>query len=241
MRVDRAELLGANPLLDEWVDAVACGRDPEARDALVRRYSFAVPYEGALAAIGRISPCGVIEIGAGTGYWARLLHERGVGVVAVDVAPAPSAHNKWFAETPAWWDVEEGDESAVDDHGSRTLLLVWPTRNETWPADAVVRFAAAAGERLVCVGEEPGGRTGDDQFHSLVGDLDRCWSCAYGVTTTACVCGTTPLFERVETIEIPRWRGFRDELRIYRRILDRRPLSARPERGSRWRMGHRRS
>lgn len=236
--VGRAEP-GVNPLFDGWADAVARGRDPEERDALVHRYSFAVPDEAALEAIRRCSPSGVIEIGAGTGYWARLLLDRGVDVVAVEVAPAPSARNKWFAKTPAWCDVEEGDESAVDDHGTRTLLLVWPTRNETWPADAVVRFAAAGGEQLVCVGEGPGGRTGDDQFHSLLGDLDRCWSCAYGVATAVCVCGITPLFGRVDTIEIPSWRGFQDKLRIYQRTLDRRPLSSRPERRSRFRHGRR--
>ena len=237
---DRAEMPGANPLLDAWVDAVANGRDPQARDELVRRYSFAVPDERALDAIRGLSARGLIEVGAGTGYWARLLAERGVDVVAVDVAPAPSSRNTWFAGTAAWWDVEMGDESRVDDHGDRTLLLVWPTRNETWPADAVVRFAAAGGQRFVRVGEGPGGRTGDDQFHSLVGDLDRCWSCAYGVTDTACVCGVTPLFESVETIEIPRWHGFQDDLRIYRRTTERRALSPRPERARRWGKGRRR-
>lgn len=237
---DRTKRSDANPLLDAWAEAIASGCDPQARDGLVRRYSFAVPDESALEAIRRLSPRGVVELGAGTGYWARLLADRGVDVFAVDVAPAPSPQNTWFAGTPAWWDVEVGDESRVDDHGTRTLLMVWPTRNESWPADATVRFAAAGGQCLVRVGEGPGGRTGDDQFHSLVGDLDRCWSCAYEVTAAACVCGVIPLFECVETMELPRWQGFQDDLRIYRRTFARRALSSRPEKARRWGKGRRR-
>lgn len=80
----------ANPLLDAFEMATAAGGDIDGmRSQLVTRYGFAVPSDEALTAIERCSPRGVVELGAGTGYWAFLLQQRGVDVVAFDVEPAP--------------------------------------------------------------------------------------------------------------------------------------------------------
>src|ERR671925_199912 len=124
------------------------------------------------ATLGWRACFGVVQIGAGTGYWARLLRDRGVDVVAFDIAPPPSPDNPWFAGVTPWYPVRHGDESAVDRFPERTLLLVWPTRAEDWGAAAVERFATAGGERLAFVGEAHGGRTGDERFHALLGELD---------------------------------------------------------------------
>lgn len=216
-----------NPLRQAWREAVGDPAEDDRRDRAIAQFAFAVPDDGALDAIRAASPRGVVEIGAGTGYWARLLHDHGVDVVAYDTAPSPSPANRWFASSPAWFDVKPDDQTAVEDHPERTLLLVWPTRNEDWPADAVRRFAAAGGTTLAYVGEPVGGRTGDDLFHALIGEIDRCATCAYGITTAPCVCATTPLFARVETIELPRWTGYEDALRLYARDHGAQPLSPR--------------
>jgi hypothetical protein len=36
-------------------------------------YAFALPTDEALGAIAAVSPDGVVELGAGPGFWARLL------------------------------------------------------------------------------------------------------------------------------------------------------------------------
>eukprot|EP00271_Cylindrocystis_brebissonii_P019739 TRINITY_DN6186_c0_g1_i1.p1 TRINITY_DN6186_c0_g1~~TRINITY_DN6186_c0_g1_i1.p1 ORF type:complete len:542 (-),score=66.17 TRINITY_DN6186_c0_g1_i1:227-1852(-) len=54
---------------------------------LRRLYSWAVPTEEALAAIAAAAPNGLVEMGAGTGYWAMLLRQRGVAVAAYDRRP----------------------------------------------------------------------------------------------------------------------------------------------------------
>jgi hypothetical protein len=36
-------------------------------------YAFALPTDGALGAIAAVSPDGVVELGAGPGFWARML------------------------------------------------------------------------------------------------------------------------------------------------------------------------
>jgi hypothetical protein len=192
--------------------------------------AFARPTDTALRAIVEASPHGVVEIGAGTGYWARQLHDRGVDVAAFDIAPPPSLDNRWFPGLTPWYPVQVGDESAVDSYPERTLLLVWPTRNEDWGADAVARFAAAGGQRIAFVGEVVGGRTGDDRLHALLGELDRCWSCAYGLGTSPCVCGVRPQWCRSDTVVL----SDRDELHLYRRDESTPPLGP-GRRRSRWR------
>jgi hypothetical protein len=177
-------------------------------------YAFALPTDEALGAIAGVSPGGVVELGAGTGFWARLLADRGVDVAAFDVAPPPSAQNRWFAGVTPWYPVRPGDESVAEGHASRTLLLVWPTRNEDWAAAAVERYTSAGGQCVVFVGEGPGGSTGDDRLHALLGEYERCWSCAYGAHGGACVCGIRPRWLHRQVIELPRGHG--GDLRIYR-------------------------
>ncbi len=208
--------------------------DDNERNRIIAAYGFAVPTSAALDAIKHHAPHGVVEIGAGTGYWARLLHDRSVDVVAFDVEPPPSAKNPWFAGNLPWHPVERGDHTAVAGYGQRTLLLVWPTKNEMWAAEACERFHSAGGTRLAYVGEGPGGRTGDDVFHARLGDLAHCMQCQYDVDTAPCICDIEPLWRRVQTIELPHWRGFNDDLHIYVR---REPL----QRRRRWLRSHSRT
>jgi hypothetical protein len=70
--------VAANPLLDAFEKATATGADiDDTRSQLITRYGFAIPSEEALGAIWRCSPRGVIEVGAGTGYWAYVLQQGG--------------------------------------------------------------------------------------------------------------------------------------------------------------------
>ncbi len=207
-------MTGGNPLLD--LHRAAEG-SPSRRDEALRRFAFAIPDDAALTAVERAAPSGVIELGAGTGYWANQLAQRGVDIIAYDVEPAPSHANCWFADTQPWFPVRRGDEGVVEEQPHRCLLLVWPTRNETWPAAAVERFHAAGGRSMVYVGEPPGGRSGDDVFHRLIGELDRCVHCDYGVLDSPCLCGVPILFRAAERVPIPTWVGFNDELIVLRR------------------------
>jgi hypothetical protein len=210
------DVAGSNPLL------VAFTARPsplaEEMEVLTARFAFAIPTDAALRVIARHSPSGVVEVGAGTGYWASLLLELGVDVVAYDPAPPGSAGNKWFHSSDAWYPVADGDESVVERHADRTLLLVWPTRDEVWAADAVRRFHAAGGQTVAYVGEGVGGRTGDLSFHRLLGEVDQCLACTWGVVDSACVCGIDPLWQRIETVALPHWPGQHDDLHVYRAL-----------------------
>lgn len=202
---------GANPYLEAWSrrrhDAGAPGRDE-----LLARFGFAVPDDAALDVIARHSPNGVVEVGAGLGYWAKLLAERGVDVVAYDTVPPPSPDNQWFAGVDPWYPIAAGDQRVAAEHPDRTLLIVWPTCNEDWGADAALLHALAGGQRLAYVGEPPGGRTGDARLHAALGMVGRCLACAYGVLDVPCTCGVIAPWELLAELPLPSWEDGADRL-----------------------------
>ena len=221
-RASASESVAANPLLDAFNEAIGSGADlDDMRSQLIARYGFAIPSDEALAAISRCSPLGVVEIGAGTGYWAYLLQQVGSMLSPSTSNRRPPAQNRWFASTRPWHPVHHGDYDVAGHHPERTLLIVWPTKNEIWAATAVERYHDAGGACLVYVGEGPGGRTGDDVFHALLGELTTCVQCEYGSTTSPCICSVEARWRRTETIALPHWPGYHDDLHIYTRRADR--------------------
>ena len=158
-----------------------------ARGALAREYAWAVPTHQALTAIAEYSPHGVVEIGAGTGYWAGLLRDMGVDVVAYDAEPYDNTYARGRHS-----EVLCGGPDRVRLHPHRTLLLCWPP---FWNGMANQALRAYLGDTVVYIGEDSGGCTGGRHFHKR---LDRDWDC-------------------VLVVAIPQWEGLHDEMFIYRR------------------------
>ncbi len=213
--------MSANPLLDAFRSAVASlppDQLVERREQLIRRYSFAVPTPEAIDLVAQVADNGVIEIGAGTGYWARALSDEGIDVIAYDIHPPPSSENAWFGGCHPWFAVRRGDEREVASSPDRALLLVWPTRADTWVADAVRLYHAAGGHCVVYVGEPPGGRTGDDALQKLLGNLSTCAACAYGAVSAMCLCSTPTLFEPNRQVPLPNWPDSHDRLSVHHRL-----------------------
>lgn len=69
-----------NKLLAQWRESV--------RTFACRMYAFAVPTAAAIEVLKQHSP--LVEIGAGTGYWASLLQKAGGDIVALDSQPTDS-------------------------------------------------------------------------------------------------------------------------------------------------------
>ena len=209
--------LTGNPLLEVRQRLGPIGRNHPLRQQLVRRYAYGIPTVEALDAVAGSAPAGVVEIGAGTGYWARLLHDRGVDVVAYDRHPPERGSNRFVDMAQPWYPVQRGGAEVVNRHAGRTLLLVWPTWNESWAGDAVARYEEAGGHTVVYVGEGPGGRTGDASLHARLGIHGPCLPCTLGVTDAPCVCGIDQLWQLHHTVDIPRWGGTEDSYGIYHR------------------------
>src|SRR5260370_41002140 len=55
---------------------------------IARHFAWAVPTDEAIAVI-RKHTTGVVEVGAGSGYWTWLLRQSGLGVAAFDLDPPP--------------------------------------------------------------------------------------------------------------------------------------------------------
>jgi hypothetical protein len=126
------------------------------RKDCTRKYSFAIPDEDALKLIAKYSP--ILEMGAGSGYWAYLLQKEGVDVIAYD-------NSSWEWETK-WTSIRHGDPTTLKDmHEDRTLMLCWPNYAEPFAYDCLKNYK---GRYFIYIGEGPGGCTGDDDFHEYL-------------------------------------------------------------------------
>jgi hypothetical protein len=164
----------------------------EYRSKLVLKYSFAIPDATALKIIAKYSP--LVEIGAGGGYWARLLREKGATIHAYDEAPPGSdKKNHWnFAKH---LDVQHGLPSVLAEepynNGKWALFLCWPFMD----AMAWQCLKSFAGDTVIYIGEGQGGCTANDEFFEVL----------------------TRDYEEIESHGIPQWFGIHDYLEVYRK------------------------
>jgi hypothetical protein len=155
---------------------------------MIPRYAFAIPGEEGLACIARYAP--TVEMGAGNGYWARCLRDRGVDVVAYDVMG--DQWRAYFRESHLWTEVVSGGPGRLSEHPDRTLLLCWP---DPWTGMDEASLRAYGGRHVIYVGE-PGNRgPGTDGFRQL---LRTGW-------------------REVERVPVPQWNECDDLLPVYER------------------------
>lgn len=184
-------------------DPIEANRRMYAIDQLRCQYAWAIPTLDAIQAIARYSP--ILEIGAGTGYWASILRAYGVNIVAYDAAPptTPQHNNPYhvgfagdrsrpaFVPGTTFTEVLEGDASVVARYGaSRTLFLCWPPYDDPMAYDCL---RAYQGSSVIYIGEGRGDGTGDDAFHAL---LEQEW-------------------HQTERVELPHWDGTHDKLTVW--------------------------
>lgn len=162
------------------------------RHVAISRYGFAIPDRHALLLIKKHSPGGVVEIGAGSGYWANLLNKCSVSVAAYDSSTGKYRNGfKYGAHFEV--KVAAHDKALADGaHKEKTLLLSWPDYQDSWPAETLNLYK---GDTVAYIGEGNGGCTGDDKFHEI---LEKQW-------------------EEVVDYVIPVWWGVHDRLSIYKR------------------------
>jgi hypothetical protein len=193
---------GEGPILDALKGleeaapfAVAAGLFPcwelfARRPLFVQTYSFAIPSEEALAEIAKHAP--ILEVGAGSGYWAYELAKRGVEVVATDPWPVSQGGNHYMFRKEWTPVLATAGVDAVAVYAEHTLLLVWPCLGNPWAADVLEAYG---GETLIFVGESVGGCTADDRFYQLLEER----------------------FTVSLEMDIPQWFGIHDYLSVYRR------------------------
>lgn len=159
----------------------------EVRHELVKKYAFAIPNDEALEALAALGP--IVEMGAGSGYWAYLLRKRGVDVQAYDKHPGDTNFYKF---TKRWTGVVHGLPGKLKKRADRALFLCWPTYNTDFASKCLQYYT---GNTVAYIGEGPYGCTGDKEFHEA---LERDWN-------------------EVKEVRLPNWDGIHDDLYIYER------------------------
>lgn len=194
-----------NPYLMKWIGQFTTKLDldnPKAaierlrlRGNLIPQYAFAIPDLKALKLIAKYSPDGVLEIGAGSGYWASLLTKLGCDVIAYDSRDRKYNHDY---QTPTrfeslFFDIIEKDgiTAIKTESHKRTLMFVWPDYATDWPFKVLKAYK---GNTVIYVGEQ-GGCTADEDFEK---ELEKHWNL-------------------VDSYSIPQWDGLHDAMFIYRR------------------------
>lgn len=127
------------------------------RKKLVKKYSWAIPDDAAIYTILKHSDS-LVEIGAGNGYWAYLLKQKGGIVHCYDQYPS----------IKTWHPVKYGTELNVLDHLNSTLFLCWAPYNDSTATNTLKLYN---GDKLVVIGES-GGCTADDEFFEI---LEKDW------------------------------------------------------------------
>jgi hypothetical protein len=171
------------------------------RDKIVGKYSWAVPDQNILEKLSKYSP--IVEIAAGTGYWANLLAKAGADIVAYDIAPIGKGENHFhdhkdiitqgrsIAEK-SFFDVRKGDEQAILNHQDRALFLCWPPYDSTLTEDCLKLYK---GNIFIYIGENDGCTS---------------WSNEQDDRST---------WKIKEEIEIPQWEGLHDRCWVYERNI----------------------
>ena len=158
------------------------------REKMTSLYSWAVPDNEAIKILIEMSP--IIEIGAGSGYWAYLVRKKGAEIHAFD--KYLKEKNK-YNHKKTWTKIKYGDENTLLSFDQMyTLFLCWPPYNDPMAFNCLKKYK---GNYLIYIGEEFGGCTGDDDFHK---ELTENW-------------------DLIHSHFIPKWAGIYDALNVYER------------------------
>ena len=166
------------------------GYVPMLRDAFIARFGFAVLTGRAIGELVDLvgEDAQIVEVGAGSGYWAYELQAAGL-----DVRPTDPG-DMWSDLRPNEYGIVErltGVE-AVEDYGPDfTLMMVWPAM-DSWPAETLEAYR---GDRLILCGEDRDGCTGSARLFDI---LESGW-------------------EEVGYVNIPSFPRVHDSLTVWRR------------------------
>lgn len=147
-----------------------------AQTILQAAYAYAVPSPETLAwAKSFAGNRRVVELGAGRGYWARLLADGGVPVRAFDSEPPDSSENASFPKSgrqqSVWFPVGGLDGFGAELDADAVLFLCWPPGwGNRMASEALELFESRGGRRVIYLGEPKGGKTGDDAFFDRLSD-----------------------------------------------------------------------
>lgn len=133
------------------------------RNRFTATYAWSIPTPGNIAWITELlDDRGVVEVGAGNGYWAWQLQQAGVDVIAYE--PQKPEDNHYVSVQP-YVPLLCDDATAAARHGEQALFMSWPDWGGAWPEEAL---RAYEGDLVIYAGEGEGGACGDDKFFGML-------------------------------------------------------------------------
>lgn len=146
------------------------------RDKMIkwrRKYSYAIPSNDIHAKIKLFCGNKIIEMGSGTGYWAKYLSQFEIDVLAYDTIDTRST----FCDDVYYHEIVEGGPEVLDKVSKdRALFLCWPPYDDPFAYNCLKAYK---GNYLIFVGEGYGGCTGDDNFFNLIEKEWDIINCSY--------------------------------------------------------------
>lgn len=163
------------------------------REKYTQTIAWAIPDDNAISKICEfVREETILKIGAGLGYWAKLLRDKGVKIIPTDTKESNWKHNS----NPSYLKIIcENHVKAIEDFPESTVLfLAWPPYSDKMAEESLVLFK---GSKLIYIGESMRGCNATDEFFDI---LLKEW-------------------ELKEEIAIQQWDGLHDGLFLYKRIL----------------------
>lgn len=154
---DALPIMPCYPLLQQYRDAC--------RDWCCHLYAYATPNDDALTMLKEYQP--LVEIGAGTGFWASLLLERGIAITSYDKAPPQDKKckklNEFHANANTFSLIKTGGPDTLSSQSEHhNLFLCYPPPNDPMARNCLKYFK---GKFIIHVGEYAGD-TADRSFES---------------------------------------------------------------------------
>lgn len=147
-----------NPALDTYLEThewTAKGWRPVDDLTPLEKYPEYVPSDTAITTLVKCSP--ILEVGAGSGYWADVVNEAGGDILPTD---------KYNTGRQTYWaDVQKHTHEVVTEYPDHNVLLCHPP-GFAWPCDLLDLLAET--QRFIFVGEWfPGADATPDFFQRL--------------------------------------------------------------------------
>ena len=182
-----------------WIEAQESNKNPvellHIRKDLVKEFSWAVPTTKTIQKLVELGP--IVEMGAGTGYWASQVKIAGGDIIAYDQNPPANGLGGEGFGINLWQSNNEhgvvfkGTPIDLKNHSDRALFLCWPPLNSLMAKKCLSYWK---GDTLIYVGNEI--NCADKHFYSTLTDN----------------------FQLIETHSLPDWIGGDDWMTIWKLI-----------------------
>lgn len=179
-------------------------------------YAWAIPDDRALRICAAFAP--LVEMGAGAGYWARLLRNMQVQVDAFDLHVGSDTKAAGVAQPP-FTQVKKGGPERLLQYPNATLLLIYPDDHEDCEGEqqfpmSVQCLQMYKGDTVIHVGEWLGSTLTMSMEGQETPDEPHPWGRSTSVEFQILLNAT---FHKVLEVPLPNWGSVKNTLTVWKR------------------------